>query len=126
MVDLKKRRCVHDNAHEDDDHACFRFLHCKYILFMYFLYSISFVYGFDSRGNKKEELPRERKDLERDIFAPLGKYMFRRAYIMNKASFYKLHSILNLLLLLLRRARCLDTNSWSDVGHRHTKFFTAL
>ena len=61
---------------------------------MYFMYSISLLYGFDSQSNKREELPRERKSLERDIFRPLGKYMFRRAYRMNKASFYKLHSIL--------------------------------
>ena len=51
-------------------------------------------YGLDSNGNKKEEIPRERKDLERDIFHPLGKYMFRRAYRMKKATFYKLHSLL--------------------------------
>ena len=55
---------------------------------------MSTVYGLSSNGNKKEELPRERKDLERDIFLPLGKYMFRRAYRMKKASFYKLHSLL--------------------------------
>ena len=74
MVDLRKRRREHDNAHEDDHH------YRNYILFMYFLHSISFVYGFDSKGNKKEELPRERKHIERDIFRPLGKYTFRKAY----------------------------------------------
>ena len=94
MVDLKKRRREHDNTHEDDDQHYLQFIHHNTMLYMYFLHSISHVYGFESKGNKKEELPRERKDLERDIFCPLGKYMFRRAYRMNKASFYKLHSIL--------------------------------
>ena len=49
MVDLKKRRREHYHAHEDDDNHYFQFLHRNYMLFVYFLYSISFVYGFDSK-----------------------------------------------------------------------------
>jgi len=68
MVDLKKRRREHDNTHEDDDQHYLQFIHRNTMLYMYFLHSISHVYGFDSKGNKKEELPRERKDLEREKF----------------------------------------------------------
>ena len=89
MTNRKRRR-----DDEDDQQCAYFMMHRSYLLFLYFFYSISTVYGFDSNGNKKKELPRERKDLERDIFGPLGKYMFRRAYRMNKASFYRLHSIL--------------------------------
>jgi hypothetical protein len=42
---------------------------------------------------------RVRKDLEKDIFEPLGDYYLRRAYRMDKATFYKLHEILDPLLL---------------------------
>ena len=59
MVDLRKRRCEHDNAHEDDHH------YRNYILFMYFLHSISFVYGFDSKGNKKRNF-QEREETYRE------------------------------------------------------------
>ena len=50
-------------------------------------------------GNKNKELPRCRKDIEKDIFRPLGDYNFRRAYRMKKLTFYKLHSLLQPLLL---------------------------
>ena len=69
-------------------------MHRHTLLIAYFIYCLSFVYNFFSTGNKKPELVRERENLEKDIFRPLGKYMFRRAYRMKKASFYKLHSIL--------------------------------
>ena len=49
-------------------------------------------------GNKREEMPRTRKDLEKDIFLPLGDVYFRRSYRMKKESFYKLHTILAPLL----------------------------
>ena len=35
-----------------------------------------------------------RKDLEKDVFEPLGDYMIRRAYRMDKDTFYVLHEIL--------------------------------
>ena len=35
-----------------------------------------------------------RKDLEKDVFEPLGDYMLRRAYRMDKDTFYVLHEIL--------------------------------
>ena len=93
MNDRKRRR---DNiiACDDDDQYFLNMMYRHYIMFFYFFYSLSSVYGFDSKGNKTSEIPRERKDLEVDIFRPLGKYMFRRAYRMNKQSFYKLHDIL--------------------------------
>ena len=37
---------------------------------------------------------RVRKDLERDIFNQLGEYYIRRAYRMDKPTFYRLHTIL--------------------------------
>ena len=37
---------------------------------------------------------RVRKDLERDIFNQLGDYYIRRAYRMDKPTFYRLHTIL--------------------------------
>ena len=42
---------------------------------------------------------RVRKDLEKDIFNQLGDYYLRRAYRMNKDTFYKLHSTLEHHLL---------------------------
>jgi hypothetical protein len=46
------------------------------------------------RFHRGEEVHRVRKHLERDIFQPLGKRYFRRAYRMDKKSFYVLHEIL--------------------------------
>ena len=48
-------------------------------------------YSYDSH--------RVRKDLEKDIFNQLGDYYIPRAYRMNKVTFYKLHTILEPLLL---------------------------
>lgn len=48
------------------------------------------IYG----GNKMQEMHRRRKDLEKDIFVPLGSSFIRRSYRMSKESFYRLHSIL--------------------------------
>ena len=39
-----------------------------------------------------------RKDIEKDIFEPLGPYYLRRSYRMNKDSFYTLHDILQVQL----------------------------
>ena len=41
---------------------------------------------------------RVRKDIEKDIFNQLGDYYLPRAYRMDKATFYKLHTILEPLL----------------------------
>ena len=43
---------------------------------------------------KSPEIPRVRKDIVKDIFTPLGPRNFRRAYRMRKATFYRLHTIL--------------------------------
>ena len=48
----------------------------------------------DWGGDKKEEMSRERKYFEKDIALPLGPTYFRRAYRMNKDSFYILSLIL--------------------------------
>ena len=53
-------------------------------------YSNERVWG----GDKSTELPRVRKDFEDDIAMPLGPTYFRRAYRMQKESFYKLYHIL--------------------------------
>ena len=45
-------------------------------------------------GYKGMEIPRVRKVIETDIFQPLGDQYLRRAYRMNKRSFYKLYWIL--------------------------------
>lgn len=45
-------------------------------------------------GDKCKEILRCRKDLEKDIFQPLGDQYLRRAYRMNRQSFYKLFTIL--------------------------------
>ena len=45
-------------------------------------------------ADKGTEKPRVRKNLEKDIFEPLGEQYLRRAYRMKKESFYKLYSIL--------------------------------
>ena len=42
---------------------------------------------------------RVRKDLEKDIFDQLGDYYVPRAYRMDKPTFYKLHQLLDLLLI---------------------------
>ena len=94
MFNCRKRRRDHEMAKTEDELQFMDIMNRKLMICMYFFYIISMVYGFDSNGNKKEEFPRERKDLERDIFQPLGKYMFRRAYRMRKVTFYKLHSLL--------------------------------
>ena len=94
MVSRKRRR-ERDNTQSEDDHHYFKFIRRNYILFVFLLYSVSIMYESTPSGNKKKELPRVRKDLERDIFTPLGSYMFRRAYRMTKTSFYKLHNILS-------------------------------
>lgn len=52
------------------------------------------VCGIESSGNKKEEIWRQRKDLERDICAAYGDYFFRRVYRMTKESFNELRDIL--------------------------------
>ena len=45
-------------------------------------------------GGGEEELHRVRKYLERGIFLPICSYHLKRAYNMDKCSFYKLHSFL--------------------------------
>ena len=46
---------------------------------------------FTGYNNEKH---RKRKDLDKDIFDPLGDYMICRAYRMSRDSFYVLHDIL--------------------------------
>ena len=62
------------------------------------LFLFSFFRGWCAHnifgGNKNEEIPRERKDLKKDIIDPLGETYFRQAYRMSIANFYKLHSLL--------------------------------
>ena len=45
-------------------------------------------------GDKRLEVPRERKDFNDDIVLPLGPIYFKRSYRMTKHSFYKLYSTL--------------------------------
>lgn len=45
-------------------------------------------------SNKKNELPRVRKNFETDICLPLGDIYFRRSYRMKRQSFYMLYYIL--------------------------------
>ena len=47
------------------------------------LHLLTRVSGYSSDSH------RVRKDLEKDIFNPLGDYYLRRAYRMNKPTFYK-------------------------------------
>ena len=47
----------------------------------------------------KREKHRKRKDLEEDVFNPLGDYFICRAYRMSRNSFYVLHDILQPYLL---------------------------
>jgi hypothetical protein len=47
-----------------------------------------------SLGFRGNNLHRTRKDIEEDIFLPLGDTFFRRAYRMDKATFYYLHDLL--------------------------------
>ena len=42
---------------------------------------------------------RVRKDLEKDVFDQLGEYYIPMAYQMDKPTFYKLHQILDPLLI---------------------------
>ncbi len=66
---------------------------------------------------KDSNTHRVRKDLEKDIFLPLGETYFRQSYRMHKESFYTLH---NLLSLELKKhffpknggKRCIDTNPY--------------
>ena len=99
MVNNKKRK-HHNN--DDELKTIHEYHHCthRYFQFLFLLYfCVSTVIetsrqylGF--KGNKRPELCRVRKEIERDIFVPLGSYMFRRAYRMKKSSFYSLHSTL--------------------------------
>ena len=45
-------------------------------------------------NGRGDEVHRVRKDLELDVIAPLGDTFFRRAYRMEKESFFHLHSML--------------------------------
>ena len=49
----KGERCEHDSADRYEYIIYVKFNHSNYILFMYFLYSISSVYGFDLNSNKQ-------------------------------------------------------------------------
>ena len=108
MVDFRKRRREHDNDHEGDNRHYFQFIHCNYILLMYFLYlillCIDLIQKITRRGtSKREETSREKR------FCSLGKYMFSTAYRMSKVPFCKLYSILK---------SCLDAISFQRMVTR--------
>jgi len=99
MVNNKKRKRRNNDDEQKTIHEHHRYTQ-RYFQFLFLLYfCVSTVIETGRRhlgckGTKRPELCRERKDIEKDIFVPLGRYMFRRAYRMKKSSFYSLHSTL--------------------------------
>ena len=61
------------------------------LLIRFILQYFSFFTGYD-------EKPRIRKDLDKDVFDPLGDYLIYRAFRMSRESLYLLHDILEPLL----------------------------
>ena len=61
------------------------------LVIRFILQYFSFFAGYD-------EKPRIRKDLDKDVFDPLGDYLICRAFRMSRESFYLLHDILEPLL----------------------------
>eukprot|EP00957_Ditylum_brightwellii_P062616 4752386-Ditylum_brightwellii.AAC.1 len=95
MVKQKERHQQFNNLYDEEEeyYACMMWL--SFIDFLMFAnYLLSHVGQMLFGGNKGEELHCVRKDLEKDIFLPLGDYYFRKSYCMKKKNFYKLHSAL--------------------------------
>ena len=89
MTYANKKRKRQRRQEQDDEELMLQFTF--FSLLMRFMQSY-FCSSFG--GNKKEELPRIRKDIEKDIFVFLDDTYFRRSYRMDKQSFYRLHTIL--------------------------------
>jgi len=60
-------------------------------LFALLLYTLPWI---TDRGNKRQELKRDRRPFEEKVEKKLSSYMFRRIYRMTNASFHKLHDML--------------------------------
>ena len=84
----------------------FKRMYYEFSFFQMFLLilRISFA-SLQQKVSGREDIHRERKDLEKDIFAPLGNYYFRRAYRMKKDSFYHLHDLLVVGCMLSENAK---------------------
>ena len=89
------KRLKNEIDDDDDDHDISFQLMLSQFLLQTTISKETLSFG----GNKNKELPRCRKDIEKDIFRLLGDYNFRRTYRMKKLTFYKLHSLLHPLLL---------------------------
>ena len=57
-------------------------------------FSIPYISDFFNYYIGKSERPRVRKDIDKDIFDPLGDYMICSVYRMSRTSFYVIHSML--------------------------------
>ncbi len=66
----------------------------KYMESMAVLMSLIFFHTIALCGVKDNNLHRVRKNLEKDIFNPLGDKYLRRSYRMSKEAFYNLHDLI--------------------------------
>jgi hypothetical protein len=66
----------------------------KFVSSLILMVSMMYFHTLNNMCNREENVHRKRKDIERDIFLPLGEVFFRRSYRMTKSSFYELHHIL--------------------------------
>jgi hypothetical protein len=92
-VSAKKRRQRRKRKLDEviEDHQSAMSLYGVLILIVTLLISHTI---FHFRYKRGEDVHRVRKDLEKDIFLPLGTRFFRRSYRMDKDSFYFLHDLL--------------------------------
>ena len=91
----KRRRILCERHHQQnlEQYDDLNFFSVFFLMMLAMVYhSMTYFY------NTREEIHRERKDIETDIFLPLGHYYFCRAYRMDKDSFYNLHDILRVQL----------------------------
>ena len=82
----RKRRKIKDVEDEEANMA--------YTTMLTILVSICTQCLISNTNDRGEEVHRVRKDLMHDVIAPLGNTFFRRAYRMEKQSFFHLHSML--------------------------------
>jgi hypothetical protein len=92
-VSAKKRRqrCKRKIDEIIEDYQSAMSLYGVLILMVTLLISHTIFHFCHKRG---EDVHRVRKDLEKDIFLPLGTRFFCQSYRMDKESFYILHDLL--------------------------------
>jgi len=85
----RRRRTIQEM--DDIQYSSFLSLYLCMISALFFMF-------LSTIGLRGPDIHRVRKDIEKDIFVPLGPYYLRRSYRMHKESFYALHEILRVHL----------------------------